>query len=117
MQIHISPRGVKLTAALHGYVAEKLESLEHLAEGLIGAHIAIYHDQTRANKHAFVVKVHLAVPGPDLHAEDHGHDLYHAIDAVVAKLDTQLRKKHALKTKVKVAAGRKAKAKRIAAGV
>jgi len=117
MQIHISPRNVKLTAALHGYVAEKLESLEHLADGIIGAHVAIFHDQSRANKHAFVVKVHLAVPGPDLHAEDHGHELYHAIDAVVAKLDTQLRKKHSVKTKTTRAKARKAKVKRLTVGV
>ena len=86
MQIHISPRDIKLTGAIHSYVAEKIESLEHFGLGIIGAHVALWHDDQRAVKHAFVVKVHLALPGPDLHAEDHGHELYQAIDVVTDRL-------------------------------
>jgi putative sigma-54 modulation protein len=91
MQIHISPRDVKLTPAIHTYVAQKIDNLEHFGLNLIGAHIALWHDTTRAIKHAFVVKVHLAMRGPDLHAEDHGHDLYQAIDLVTERLAEQLR--------------------------
>jgi putative sigma-54 modulation protein len=91
MQIHISPRDVKLTPAIHAYVAQKIECLEHFGLNLIGAHLALWHDDRRAFKHAFVVKVHLALPGPDIYAEDHGHDLYAAIDLVSAKLAEQLR--------------------------
>ena len=91
MQIHISPRDVKLTPAIHSYVAQKIEGLEHFGLNLIGAHIALWHDDKRAIKHAFVVKVHLALRGPDLHAEDHGHELYQAIDVVTERLAEQLR--------------------------
>ena len=91
MQIHISPRDIKLTSAIHAYVAQKIESLEHFGLNLIGAHVALWHDDKRAFKHAFVVKVHLALPGPDIHAEDRGHDLYQAIDMVAGKLAEQLR--------------------------
>jgi putative sigma-54 modulation protein len=115
MQIHISPRNVKLTAALHAYVAEKLGKLEHYAEGIIGAHVAIVHDQSRANKHAFVVKIHLAVPGPDLHGEDKGHDLYHAIDLATEKLLAQLTRGKAKVAKARRDGARAAKAKRLSA--
>jgi putative sigma-54 modulation protein len=91
MQIHISPRDVKLTPAIHTYVAQKIEGLEHFGLNLIGAHVALFHDDKRAFKHAFVVKVHLALPGPDIHAEDHGHELYCAIDVVCERLAEQLR--------------------------
>jgi putative sigma-54 modulation protein len=91
MQIHISPRDVKLTPAIHSYVAQKIDCLEHFGIGLIGAHIALWHDDKRAYKHAFVVKVHLALAGPDIFAEDHGHDLYQAIDVVSDRLAEQLR--------------------------
>ena len=64
MQIHISPRDIKLSGAIHTYVAQKIESLEHFGMNLIGAHVALWHDDTRAIKHAFVVKVHLALRGP-----------------------------------------------------
>ena len=40
-----------------------------------------------------MVKIHLAVPGPDLHAEDRESDLYAAIDLVMDKLSRQLRKR------------------------
>jgi putative sigma-54 modulation protein len=91
MQIHISPRDIKLTPAIHAYIAQKVGHLEHYAGEIIGAHIAIWHDQDKANKHAFNVKIHLAIPGPDIHAEDHGHELYSAIDIVCDRLAEQLR--------------------------
>lgn len=117
MQIHISPRQVKLTAAIHSYVAQKLGHLEHFADNIIGAHVAIWHDDSRAAKHAYVIKVHLAVPGPDLYAEDHGHDLYAAIDIVTDRLTEQLRHRKSRLTKGRRTASRTAKKKRQAAGV
>ena len=117
MQIHISPRDVKLTPALHAYVAQKIESLEHFGLGLIGAHIALWHDDQRAFKHAFVVKVHLALPGPDLHAEDHGHELYQAIDMVATRLAEQLRHRKNKLVKGTRERSRKAKIRRQVAAV
>jgi len=112
MQIHISPRGVKLTSGIHGYVAQKIESLEHFGLGLIGAHIALWHDDQRALKHAFVVKVHLALAGPDIHAEDHGHELYQAIDVVTERLAEQLRTRKSKLVKGTRDKSRKAKVRR-----
>jgi len=112
MQIHISPRHVKLSAAIHTYVAQKIENLEHFGLELIGAHVALWHDDTRAEKHAFVVKVHLALRGPDLHAEDHGHDLYTAIDLVCERLAEQLRHRKSKLVKGTREKSRKAKIQR-----
>jgi putative sigma-54 modulation protein len=112
MQIHISPRGIKLTVAIHGYVAQRIENLEHFGLGIIGAHIALWHDDQRAAKHAFVVKVHLALPGPDIHAEDHGHELYQAIDIVTNRLEEQLRTRKSKLVKGTRDKSRKAKVRR-----
>jgi putative sigma-54 modulation protein len=112
MQIHISPRHVKLSGAIHSYVAQKIESLEHFGLELIGAHVALWHDDTRAVKHAFVVKVHLALRGPDLHAEDHGHTLYTAIDLVCERLAEQLRHRKSKLVKGTREKSRKAKIQR-----
>jgi putative sigma-54 modulation protein len=112
MQIHISPRHIKLTSAIHLYVAQKIGHLEHFSEDIIGAHIALYHDDTKATKHAFVIKVHLAIPGKDIHGEDRGHELYPAIDLVCDKLAEQLRHRKSKKIKGTVRLARKAKAKR-----
>jgi len=112
MQIHISPRDIKLTPAIHSYVAQKIDNLEHFGLNLIGAHIALWHDTARATKHAFVVKVHLAMRGPDLHAEDHGHDLYQAIDVVSERLAEQLRHRKSKLVKGSREKSRKAKVRR-----
>jgi len=69
---------------------------ESHGETILGAHIVLLHNHDR--KKPFHVKVHLALPGPDLHAEDAEADLYSAIDKVVDKLSRQISK---LKTKHK----------------
>jgi putative sigma-54 modulation protein len=102
MQIHLSPRHLVLTAAIHSHVAEKVSHLESLTDEIIAAHVVLLHDEKKNPKKAYHVKVHLAVPGPDIHAEDGESDLYVAIDKVVAKIAQQLRKrKTKLKDKVK----------------
>jgi putative sigma-54 modulation protein len=98
MQIHISPRHLRLTGAIHAYVAEKISCLEHLTGEIMGAHVVLWHDETRSPAKCFRVKVHLAVPGPDIHGEDSESDLYAAIDKVSDKLARQLRKR---KTRLK----------------
>ncbi len=98
MQIHLSPRHLVLTAAIHSYVAEKVEHLETITDEILGAHIVLMHDHTQTKQ--YVVKVHLGLPGPDIHAEDAESDLYAAIDKVVDKLARQLRKR---KTRIKEA--------------
>jgi putative sigma-54 modulation protein len=96
MQIHVSPRHLKLTAAIHGYVADKIEHLEEMTAEIVAAHVVLMHDETATKSYG--VKVHLAVPGPDIHAEDKENDLYAAIDKVVDKLARQLRKRKTRRT-------------------
>ncbi len=91
MQIHLSPRHLTLTAAIHSFVAEKVSHLEQITDNILAAHIVLLHDETKTRK--YIVKAHLAVPGPDLHAEDAEDDLYAAIEKVVDKLSQQLRKR------------------------
>jgi len=96
MQIHITPRNLTLTGAIHEFVAEKVSHLEGHGETIIAAHIVLLHNHDR--KKPYHVKVHLALSGPDIHAEDSEADLYSAIDKVVDKLSRQIAK---LKTKHK----------------
>lgn len=91
MQIHLSPRHLTLTAAIHSHVADKLAHLESISDRILAAHVVLLHDETKVKKH--VAKVHLALPGPDVHAEANDDDLYAAIDKVTDKLARQLRKR------------------------
>jgi putative sigma-54 modulation protein len=98
MQIHLSPRHITLTAAIHAHVADKVAHLEEYCGEILAAHVVLLFDEHRSKKKDYQVKIHLALPGPDLHAEDAEDDLYSAIDLAVHKLVQQLRKR---KTKVK----------------
>jgi putative sigma-54 modulation protein len=93
MQIHLSPRHLTLTAAIHAHVADKISHLEEIVDHILAAHVVLIHDEKRNPSKAYHVKVHLAVPGPDIHAEDGESDLYAAIDKVTSKLARQLRKR------------------------
>ena len=104
MQIHLSPRHIQLTAAIHAHVADKVAHLEEYTESILAAHVVLLFDEHRSKKKDYQVKIHLAMPGPDLHAEDAEDDLYAAIDLTVHKLAQQLRKR---KTKTKEKAKRK----------
>ena len=98
MQLHLSPRHVRLTAAIHRHVAEKIMHLEEHTSDIVAAHVVLIHDETARPADAFSVKVHLAIPGPDIHAEESAAELYAALDVVVDKLARQLRKRKTRRT-------------------
>ena len=104
MQIHLSPRHLTLTATIHAHVCAKVAHLEELSEELLAAHVVLFHDERKNPKKSYTVKIHLAVPGPDIHAEDSQPDLYTAIDMVMDKVAQQLRKR---KTRIKDKSRRK----------
>lgn len=93
MQIHLSPRHLKLTDAIHSFVGEKIAHLETISGQIIAAHVVLIHDEHADPEKRHHVKVHLAVPGKDIHGEDTEADLYAAIDKVTSKLARQLRKR------------------------
>jgi len=108
MQIHLSPRHLALTGAIHSYVATKLAHFDQHTDRVIGAHVVLMHDESK-KKDNYVVKVHLALPGKDIHAEDRESDLYAAIDLVMAKVAQQLAKR-----KTRLVTGKKHKAQQAA---
>jgi putative sigma-54 modulation protein len=93
MQIHLSPRNLRLTAAIHQHAASKIEHLEDIADDIIAAHVVLVDDASVNPKKQFTVKAHLALPGPDVHAEHCGDDLYVVMDEVADRLARQLRKR------------------------
>jgi putative sigma-54 modulation protein len=93
MEIHLSARHLKLTGANRAQITNKLSTLEHITDDIIGAHAVILFDENKSPTKQFLVKVHLGVPGPDIHIEQYGRDLYTAIDKIEDKLARQLRKR------------------------
>jgi putative sigma-54 modulation protein len=114
MNIHITPRHLPLTDGIDMYVHNKLSHLDHFEARIIGAHVVLWHDHSAPPKKQYRVKVHLAVPGPDIFAEAGEEDLYAAIDKAEEKLSSELRKRKTKRVDRKrhVEARRKERARR-----
>lgn len=98
MKIHYSVRHIKLTPAIRDYVESKIATLDRIDERhALGAHVVLFRDEDHGSR-PYHVKVHVGVPGNDLHAEARADDLYKAIDLVEDKVQALLRRE---KTKLK----------------
>ena len=69
-----------------------------MPDDVVAAHVVLMHRENKEPEKAYTVKLHLALPGPDIHAEDSQATLFAAIDNVQAKAVQQLRKR---KTRIK----------------
>ena len=92
MQIHLSPRHLRLSASIHAHAAGVVASLEDYTE-IFAAHLVLMHDEAAKPPDRFIVKAHLAIRGPDVHAESKAETLHVALDRTGDKLARQLRKR------------------------
>lgn len=104
MNLRIGARHLELTDALRGYVEDKIGRLERYEPRVIDAHVELSHDTSRPGQE-FVARVNVAVPGPDLHAEQSCSDMYAAIDGVADKLERMLRKRQTRRQAKRVKGG------------
>ncbi len=94
MNLILSTHNLTLTKAIEDHIISRITKLEHLHRYAINARVTLEHDQTKAPERQFSCSIRLAVPGPDLFAEDVESDLYAAIDLVAKKVEQQIRKRH-----------------------
>lgn len=93
MQLHLDPRNFRFTTPIRQYAVRKMTELKDLAD-IIAAHVVLSHNAGETPDKRYTVKAHLAVAGPDIHAEDTSNDLYQALNRVSGRLARQLRKRH-----------------------
>ena len=94
MKLILSTHNVTLTKAIEDHILSRLDQLEHLDRFAIDVRVILEHDTTKATGRQFKCSMRLAMPGPDLYAEDYESDLYTAIDLVAKKIEQQIRKRH-----------------------
>ena len=106
MKLILSTHNVTLTKAIEDHIVAKLDKLDHFGQRVVDARVTLEHDHTRVPDKQFSCSIRIGVRGPDLFAKDIESDLYAAIDAVVKKIEQQIRKRHEKRktTKHKVAA-------------
>jgi len=87
MQINVKGHQVEVTAALHDYAVGKFERVARLCDQLHEVTIIL-----GIEKLLHKAEVNLLLSGKTLHADATAADMYAAIDALVDKVETQLRK-------------------------
>jgi len=94
MKLILSTHNVTLTKAIEDHIESRIVQLEHLDRYAIDARVTLERNNSKTNEKEFKCSMRLAMPGPDLFAEDSERDLYAAIDLVAKKIEQQIRKRH-----------------------
>lgn len=87
MQIKLSGHHVEITQALHDYVHDKLERIERHFDNVTSAHIILSVEKLNQKAEA---TIHVA--GNELYADAVDEDMYAALDALIDKLDRQIKR-------------------------
>lgn len=87
MQINLTGHHVDITDSLRNYVNEKMGKLERHFDKVSNTHVILSVDKNEQKAEA---TVHMS--GNDIFAEAREADMYASIDAMVAKLDRQVKK-------------------------
>jgi putative sigma-54 modulation protein len=94
MKFILSTHNLTLTKAIEDHLLSRLEKIDHMDKYVTAARVTLEHHHLKVPERQFTCSIRLAVPGPDLFAEDCESDLYAAIDIVTKKIEQQLRKRH-----------------------
>lgn len=89
MKLILTTHNLTLTQAIENHILSRIDKLEHFDRFAINARVTLDHDSTKAVNRQFKCSMRLAVPGPDLFAEDSEGDMYAAIDLVTKKLNSK----------------------------
>jgi putative sigma-54 modulation protein len=87
MQISVTGNHLDVTDSLKAYVESKFEKLERHFDHVTDVHVILTVEKLIQKAEATV-----QISGAKLFAEDHQEDMYAAIDALVDKLDRQIKK-------------------------
>jgi len=87
MQMEISARHMEITDALRSHVTTRLEKLRGHFDRVLDANVVL-----SVEKHRHVAEVTLRANGIRIHGKESSPDMYSSVDAVVEKLEKQIRK-------------------------
>ena len=87
MQINIDGHHVELTDSMQEYIRSKMTRIERHFDQVVDVHVVLSVEKQRQMAEA---TIHVA--GNNLHAHSESEDMYAAIDALLDKLDRQVKK-------------------------
>lgn len=87
MQLNITGHHVDMTESMNNYVTSKFEKLERHFDHVTNVHVILSVEKTRQKAEA---TIHLT--GNEIFAKTEDENMYAAIDALIDKLDRQIKK-------------------------
>jgi putative sigma-54 modulation protein len=87
MELTVTGRQVEVTAPMREYVKGKLERLARHFDHVLNVHVILGVEKLKQTAEGT-----LNLTGKTLHAQSDGQDVYAAVDALVDKLDAQIKK-------------------------
>jgi ribosome hibernation promoting factor len=90
MEVTIRGRNVEVTPRLQEYVEKKVGKLDRYLPTIDEAHMDLSVEKTRSAQDRQVAQLTVRSKGSILRAEEHNHDLFTAIDAVMDKMYRQI---------------------------
>lgn len=95
MEIVVTGRNVEVPEHFRVHVAEKLARLERYDHKIVGMEVELFHEPNRRqSKSCQRIEITGRGCGPVARAGARAQDFYAALDAVVAKLESRLRRSH-----------------------
>ena len=87
MQLNITGHHVEMTESMHDYVQTKMQKLERHFDNMTNVHVVLSVEKQRQKAEATI-----HITGNNIFADAEDEDMYTAIDALVDKLDRQIKK-------------------------
>lgn len=87
MQLNVTGHHIDMTDSLQNYVEEKMSRLERHFDNVTNVHVVLSVEKLR---HKAEATIHIS--GADVYADAEEADMYAAIDALVDKLNRQIKK-------------------------
>lgn len=87
MQLNVTGHHVDITDSMQAYVEQKFEKLERHFDHVTNVHVILMVEKLRQKAEATI-----NISGASLYADAENEDMYAAIDALVDKLDRQIKK-------------------------
>lgn len=87
MNVKITGRHMEMSDALKSYIENALDKLTHHFDKIINADVVL-----DVEKHRHICEININANGMRIHSKEVSPDMYASVDAVIEKLDRQIRK-------------------------
>lgn len=87
MEVKITGRHMEMSDALRSYIENALNKLTHHFDKIIHADVIL-----DVEKHRHICEININANGLRIHSKEASPDMYASVDAVIEKLDRQIRK-------------------------